>query len=81
MYTGGGVMAEGSDSTGILLQNLIDAGCNKQTTNECISCINKEEMIPMLLSHRVTLLDTIHLSQQQIDCLDFLIHKIRKKQI
>ena len=77
-------MAEANDTSAIIYQNLIDAGCDKQTMDKCMSIVrngNYSEMLPMLSQHRTVLLDGVHSGQKQIDCLDYLIYSIQKKSI
>lgn len=38
---GGGKMAEANDTAGLIYQNLIDAGCYKQTTEKCMAIAKK----------------------------------------
>jgi len=74
-------MAEANDIRSIILQNLIDAGCNKEMTDKCISLIDNgkiSEFIAILLKHRSNLLKAVHPSHKKIDCLDYLIYKIKK---
>lgn len=77
-------MAEANDTTGIIYQNLIDAGCDKQTIEQCMSIVRKGtyvEMLPLLSQYRASLLLTVRSGQKQIDCLDYLIYKIQNKSI
>ncbi len=77
-------MAEANDTLGIIYQNLKDAGCDEQTTQKCMSFVkngNTEGMLPTLTKYRSALLDTIRCGQKQIDCLDYLIYKIKKETI
>lgn len=77
-------MVEANDTAGITYQNLIDAGCDKETIKKCMSMVKKgiyTEMLPILSQHRMFLLDTVHFGQKQIDCLDYLIFKIKKENI
>ena len=77
-------MAEAHDTHGMIFQNLVDAGCDGNTTEQCMKCLserNYAKMISLLSQHRKTLLDTYHRSQKQIDCLDYLIYKIKKEKI
>ena len=74
-------MAEASDVWGILYQNLIDAGCNQETARQCMSLAKgkkADDLLRQLSHHRTKLLETVHLHQKKIDCLDFLIYKIKK---
>lgn len=75
-------MAEATDVFGILKQNLKDAGCNKEIIDNCMELASKDcwnEIPKLLITHKNQLLDTMHTSQNQIDCLDFLVYKIGKR--
>lgn len=77
-------MAEANDTARIIYQNLIDAGCNKKTMDQCMSIVrngNYSEMLPILSQHRTVLLNEVRSGQKQIDCLDYLIFQIQKKSI
>lgn len=77
-------MAEASDFLSMIYQNLKDAGCDAQTTEECMTLVkfgNYSGLLPILLVYRKTLLGTVRLGQKQIDCLDYLIYKIQKEMI
>lgn len=74
-------MAEVTDLHGSIYQNLIDAGCDKQTTDKCMAFLKEgriAEILPILTQYRVALLHSVHTGQKQIDCLDFLIYKVKK---
>lgn len=74
-------MAEANDLYGGIYQNLMDAGCDAFTVENCMDCVNKKriaDMLPFLLRYRSSLLDSMHTWQDKIDCLDFLIYKIKK---
>lgn len=73
-------MAEANDVYGSIYQNLIDAGCDEQTTEQCMIFVkegNVLKILSVLLKYRVSLLNSVHIGQKQIDCLDFLIYKIK----
>ena len=75
-------MAEASDVYGILHQNLADAGCNEKKIAVCMGYAQKGEwkkLLPMLTEHKQVLLGQVHLSEKQIDCLDFLIYRINRE--
>ena len=77
-------MAEASDTAGIIHQNLKDAGCDEQTTEKCMTLLktgNLREMLPVLFDYRKRLLDTVRLGQKKMDCLDYLIYKIKKETV
>ena len=76
-------MAEASDESGILLQNLQDAGCDREFIQRCIELAehtNAAEILPLLRKYRGTLLGKVHKSQNELDCLDFLIYKLKKQE-
>ncbi len=75
-------MAHALDTLGILQENLIDAGCNKETVDACLALVengNKADILPLLTKHRESLRKTVHTGQTQIDCLDFLVYTIEKE--
>ena len=75
-------MAEASDALGILRQNLLDAGCDKETIKSCMDYAEGggwDRLIPLLSAHKAALLKTAHESARQIDCLDYLVYQIKKK--
>lgn len=76
-------MAEASDTLGILRQNLVDAGCDRELTGRCITLAQEmktDELLRLLSRHRQTLLDGVHQWEKQIDCLDYLIYQIDRTQ-
>ncbi|MDO5112327.1 MAG: hypothetical protein Q4E65_08485 [Clostridia bacterium] len=75
-------MAEASDRTAILRQNLMDAGCSEDTAERCMTYAKNgewRELSVVLAKHRNALLGTIHENQKKIDCLDYLIYRIGKE--
>jgi len=76
-------MAKATDTYSILYQNLIDADCDNTTVERCMKLAHngkKAEMLSLLSRHRTSLLNMYHKSREQIDCLDYLIYKIKKEQ-
>lgn len=75
-------MAEARDTHGSIYQNLIDAGCSEETIDQCMVLVY-EKNIPALLRqlslHRKHLLDQVHALQNEIDCLDYLVYKLKKQ--
>ena len=75
-------MAEAADVYGILYQNLVDAGCSENGIASCMDYAKKGELknlLPVLAQHKKTLLERVHTSEKQIDCLDFLVHRLNKE--
>lgn len=64
----------------MLITNLKDAGC----TNESIAAFlhyrqtnEQAKQMELLKKHRHILLDKIHEHQKAIDCLDYLLYKLK----
>ncbi len=75
-------MAEAHDTYNSIYQNLIDAGCDENITENCMSFVGNGrivDMLPILTKQRKCLLDSVHKVQKQIDCLDYLIYKLKKQ--
>lgn len=74
-------MADAHDTYKSIYQNLIDAGCDECVTENCMSFVSNGQigdMLPILTKHSKCLLDSVHKAQRQIDCLDYLIYKLKK---
>ncbi len=77
-------MTEVSDAKGILYQNLLDAGCSEKEIQQCMLCAEKgaqQALCSLLEKHKQNLNSKVHKTQEKIDCLDFLLHKVRKEQV
>lgn len=75
-------MAEAHDTHGSIYQNLIDAGCSEETIKQCMVLVyekNTPALLRQLSIHRKHLLDKVHVHQNEIDCLDYLIYKLKKQ--
>lgn len=77
-------MADSSDIQGILYQNLVDAGCGRETAERCILLFQNGEMselLRLLSCHRRALLDAVHRNQKRLDCLDYLVYQTEKNSV
>ena len=77
-------MPEASDTFGMIHQNLIDAGCDAEMTETCMTYIRegkKADMLRLLSRHKERLLKTVRQGQKEIDCLDFLTYRLEKDDI
>ena len=75
-------MAEAKDTAGLIYQNLIDAGCDAQTTQNCMALVKQGsygDLLPLLTRHRAGLLQAVHCGQKQLDCLDYLLYQIEQE--
>lgn len=74
-------MPEAHDVSECIRQNLLDAGCDKQTVDSCMDDFTAGapgKMLRRLAKHRRALLDALHREQKHIDCLDYLVYTIEK---
>ena len=65
-----------------MLQNLKDAGCGPDIIARFMACQDAgdtKDSLRVLADHRAVLLDKLHASRYNLDCLDFLIRKLRKE--
>ena len=75
-------MPHAADTDNIMRQNLVDAGCGPEIVRQCMALTQKQdqaELMRVLSRHRRTLLDTLHQSEKQIDCLDYLVYTLEKQ--
>lgn len=73
-------MAEASDIQGQITECLRDAGCTDEMIIDFMVSQHKGDTVAghrLLSSHRKTLLDDLHVCQKRIDCLDFLMYKLK----
>lgn len=64
-----------------IIQNLKDAGCKEDFIMKFISMTDNnrsEEAFELLRKWRNHLMEEIHSSQHKLDCLDYLIRKLKK---
>ena len=64
-----------------IIQNLKDADCNSDLIGKFFQYAENgkvSEQIKLLSIHRKTLLHKLHITQKQIDCLDYLIFNIER---
>ena len=67
---------------GKLIRNLKDAGLDDNAVHQFMALQKQgrtEEQRRLLVWHRASLLDQIHVSQHKIDCLDYLIYSMKKQ--
>ena len=64
-----------------IIQNLKDAGCNQDMITAFINDLKEgyiDDGMKILAAHRRLLLEELHREQKQIDCLDYLVYKMKK---
>ena len=65
-----------------VLQNLKDAGCTDEMVAEFMALQNREDeeqQIQLLSGHRKHLLEKLHREEKRIDCLDYLLYQMQKR--
>ena len=65
-----------------LYQNLLDAGFNAEKAEQYEKLAEDREwnkLLRELMKQKRHLLSSLHESEKQIDCLDFLVYEINKK--
>lgn len=65
-----------------IIQNLKDAGCKEDVIKRFMNYAMEgklKQQLKLLAKHRCLLLDEIHEEQKKIDCLDYLIYKMKKQ--
>ena len=66
-----------------LRRNLEDAGCGDAMIRQFLQLQQegkRQEQLRLLALHRESLLDRLHSSQHKIDCLDYLIYRMKKQE-
>lgn len=67
-----------------IIRNLKDSGCGEETIKAFVEYLRTKkysEGLKLLEVHRRVLLDELHKEQKRIDCLDYLVYKIRKENL
>lgn len=72
----------GYDSKEDVVQNLIDAGCSPDTIQCFMDHFDKGDwkyQLSLLEEHRKSILCKVHEEEKQIDCLDYLVYRIKNR--
>ena len=75
-------MAQANDTRQQLIENLRDAGCSRDITEECLAFHDAGtpcRMLPKLKEQRTALLGELHQAEKALDCLDYLVHQIETR--
>ena len=65
-----------------VLDNLADAGCDAETIAAFARLAERGDgraQLQLLDAHRRTLLAALHEDENKLNCLDYLIHRIRER--
>jgi hypothetical protein len=65
-----------------LIQNLKDAGCASDVIEVFMQSYEQNktsEQLNILKKQRCLLLDNVHKGEKMIDCLDYLLYKLKKE--
>lgn len=64
-----------------IIQTLKDAGCDDETIDRLIEKYEEgkeKECLFIIEKHRNCLMEQLHQGQKNIDCLDYLVYKVKK---
>jgi len=76
-------MSDYMGDTNAVLQNLKDAGCDDEVVKTFMKLAEtgeKQKQYRLLEKHRRDLLEKVHNREKQIDCLDYLLFQMKKKE-
>lgn len=62
--------------------NLKDAGCTQEFIDRFMNLAEQSEtreLFAMLAEHKESLLEMVHKSNHMIDCLDYLVYRMKKE--
>ena len=65
-----------------VIQNLKDAGCDARTVERFVELEEEgktREQLDLLANHRRQLLERVHKEEKRIDCLDYLVYQMQKR--
>lgn len=66
----------------LLIRNLKDAGCSEADIQRFLKlgqAGRRRDQLQILATHRAALLEQLHASQRQIDCLDYLVYQMSSR--
>ncbi len=76
-------MPEANNESECFYENLVDIGLDEEMISRCMR-LKKEgknkELLGTLQNSRRDLLDDIHGKQKELDCLDYLLHRLSKNE-
>lgn len=73
-------MADRAKREQAVVTNLEDAGCDRELIDRFMQLLEdgqKEAGLSLLAKHRRFLLDCCHADQKRIDCLDYLLYRMK----
>ncbi len=76
-------MPEANNAQQCFYENLMDIGFGEEMIARCVRLQKEgrnEELLRTLQISRRNLLHNIHTEQKKLDCLDYLVHQLRKKE-
>ncbi len=76
-------MPEATNEAQCFYENLVDIGLRQETVARCVQLQREgrsRELLLILQNSRRELLAGIHAEQKKLDCLDYLLYQLRKKE-
>lgn len=74
-------MPEANNETQCFYQNLVDIGFGEELVSRCVLLKQEgqtRELLRILQSSRRDLLTQIHAEQKKLDCLDYLVYRLKR---
>jgi hypothetical protein len=71
----------GNKERNAVIQNLKDAGCSERFVERFLVCYDKGEkegQMKLLELWRADLLEQVHIGENRISCLDYLVYRLEK---
>lgn len=73
-----------SEYENAIIRNLKDSGCGEEIIKAFVEDLRERKIsegLKILEAHRRVLLDELHKEQKRIDCLDYLVYKMKKENL
>lgn len=73
-------MPDYRDQKSCFIESLTDVGCEQEFIQTCSTLKENqkiEELVRVLTKYKGQLLERLHQSENQIDCLDYLIYELK----
>ncbi len=74
-------MANAADTKAVMTENLRDMGLDEDSISKCLTMIENGQYSALdrfLKRYRQTLLDSVHVYNDRIDCLDYFTYTLKK---
>lgn len=73
---------EVNDTKKFVLENLKDAGCDEKLIEQILNLFKTDcldDALTLLSKHRKAVLESYHIEQKKLDCIDYFVYQIKKE--